>query len=565
MTRIAVRPYSLQSFRHLHDAGIHPVLARIFAARGISEPAELSTGLSGMIPPKQLLNIGKAAVFLADAIAGGRKMTVIADYDCDGATACAVALRGLKLMGARVDFMVPNRFDNGYGLTPAIVDEAKKNHGTEVLVTVDNGIASLEGIGWAVALGMEVLVTDHHLPGDELPKNCIVVNPNQPGCPFPSKHLAGVGVMFYVLLALRAEMRLRHVFDESTQPRLDHLLDLVALGTFADVVRLDANNRILVAQGLRRIRSGIMQPGVAALFMVSGRDCRKASPFDLGFALGPRLNAAGRLSDMALGIECLLTDDASRALQMAEELNRINTERREIEADMRLEAREKIARFQPENRATICVLSEDWHQGIIGILASRIKEKYFRPTMAFAAGKDGRLRGSGRSIPEFHMRDALDLIAKRHPGLIVQFGGHAMAAGLTLKADGFEVFSEAFEAVAKDWLTQTQLERLVETDGSLDDDYFSLDFIHLLDAQVWGHGFPPPLFCDEFTVLNQRILKDRHLKLQLEKNGRHFDAIQFGSTTMLPRCARLAYRLDANEYNGRTSVQLLVEHAEDPK
>lgn len=565
MTRIAVRPYSLQSFRHLHDAGIHPVLARIFAARGISELAELSTGLSGMIPPKQLLNIGKAAVFLADAIAGGRKMTVIADYDCDGATACAVALRGLKLMGARVDFMVPNRFDNGYGLTPAIVDEAKKNHGTEVLVTVDNGIASLEGIGRAVALGMEVLVTDHHLPGDELPKNCIVVNPNQPGCPFPSKHLAGVGVMFYVLLALRAEMRLRHVFNESTQPRLDHLLDLVALGTFADVVRLDANNRILVAQGLRRIRSGIMQPGVAALFMVSGRDCRKASPFDLGFALGPRLNAAGRLSDMALGIECLLTDDVSRALQMAEELNRINTERREIEADMRLEAREKIARFQPENRATICVLSEDWHQGIIGILASRIKEKYFRPTMAFAAGKDGRLRGSGRSIPEFHMRDALDLIAKRHPGLIVQFGGHAMAAGLTLKADGFEVFSEAFEAVAKDWLTQTQLERLVETDGSLDDDCFSLDFIHLLDAQVWGHGFPPPLFCDEFTVLNQRILKDRHLKLQLEKNGRHFDAIQFGSTTMLPRCARLAYRLDANEYNGRTSVQLLVEHAEDPK
>ena len=565
MTRIAVRPYSLQSFRHLHDAGIHPVLARIFAARGISEPAELSTGLSGMIPPKQLLNIGKAAVFLADAIADGRKMTVIADYDCDGATACAVALRGLKLMGARVDFMVPNRFDNGYGLTPAIVDEAKKDHGTEVLVTVDNGIASLEGIGRAVALGMEVLVTDHHLPGDELPKNCIVVNPNQPGCPFPSKHLAGVGVMFYVLLALRAEMRLRRVFDESTQPRLDHLLDLVALGTFADVVRLDANNRILVAQGLRRIRSGIMQPGVAALFMVSGRDCRKASPFDLGFALGPRLNAAGRLSDMALGIECLLTDDASRALQMAEELNRINTERREIEADMRLEAREKIARFQPENRATICVLSEDWHQGIIGILASRIKEKYFRPTMAFAAGKDGRLRGSGRSIPEFHMRDALDLIAKRHPGLIVQFGGHAMAAGLTLEADGFEVFSEAFEAVAKDWLTQTQLERLVETDGSLDDDCFSLDFIHLLDAQVWGHGFPPPLFCDEFTVLNQRILKDRHLKLQLEKNGRHFDAIQFGSTTMLPRCARLAYRLDANEYNGRTSVQLLVEHAEDPK
>ncbi len=565
MTRIAVRPYSPQICRHLHRAGVHPVLARIFAARGISEPAELSTGLAGMIPPGQLLNIGRAAAFLADAIAGGRKMTVIADYDCDGATACAVALRGLRLMGAHVDYMVPNRFDNGYGLTPAIVDEAKRNHGTQVLVTVDNGIASLEGIGRAVSLGMDVLVTDHHLPGDELPVNCIVVNPNQPDCPFPSKHLAGVGVMFYVLLALRAEMRARHVFDENTQPRLDHLLDLVALGTFADVVRLDTNNRILVAQGLRRIRSGVMQPGVSALFRVSDRDYRKASPFDLGFALGPRLNAAGRLSDMALGVECLLTDDASHALRMAEELNRINAERREIEADMQLEAREKIARFQPENRATICVLSEDWHQGIIGILASRIKEKYFRPTMAFAAGKDGRLRGSGRSIPEFHLRDALDLIAKRHPGLIVQFGGHAMAAGLTLEAGGFRMFSDAFEKVARDWLTRTQLERQIETDGSLDDDCFNLGFVRLLDEQVWGHGFPPPLFCDDFIVLNQRVLKDRHLKLQLEKNGRRYNAIQFGSTIMLTRCARLAYRLDANEFNGKTSVQLLVEHAEDLK
>ena len=565
MTRIAVRPYSPQICRYLHRAGVHPVLARIFAARGISEPAELSTGLAGMIPPEQLLNIGKAAAFLADAIANGRKMTVVADYDCDGATACAVALRGLRLMGAHVDYLVPNRFDNGYGLTPAIVDEAKENHGTQVLVTVDNGIASLEGIGRAVSLGMDVLVTDHHLPGDELPVNCIVVNPNQPGCSFPSKHLAGVGVMFYVLLALRAEMRARHIFDKNTQPRLDHLLDLVALGTFADVVKLDANNRILVAQGLRRIRSGVMQPGVSALFRVSGRDYRKASPFDLGFALGPRLNAAGRLSDMALGVECLLTDDASHALKMAEELNRINAERREIEADMRLEAREKIARFLPENSATICVLSEDWHQGIIGILASRIKEKYFRPTMAFAAGKDGRLKGSGRSIPEFHLRDALDLIAKRHPGLIIQFGGHAMAAGLTLEVDGFNTFSDAFEKVARDWLTRTQLERQIETDGSLDDDCFNLDFVRLLDELVWGHGFPPPLFCDDFTVLNQRVLKGRHLKLQLEKNGRRYNAIQFDNTTMLTQCARLAYRLEANEFNGKTSVQLLVEHAEDLK
>ncbi len=541
---------------------MHPVLARIFAARGITDAEELSTGLTRMIRPDKLHHAEEAAAFLADAITAGKKMTVVADYDCDGATACAVAIRGLRELGAVVDYLVPNRFDNGYGLTSAIVEEAKKHHGTDVLVTVDNGIASLEGIARAVSLGMEVLVTDHHLPGDRLPVDCIVVNPNQPDCGFPSKHLAGVGVMFYVLLALRAEMRRRQIFDEKTQPRLDNLLDLVALGTFADVVRLDTNNRILVSQGLHRIRSGHLKAGMMALFQVAGRDHRKATPFDLGFTLGPRLNAAGRLSDMALGIECLLTDNPDHALQMAQELNRINAERREIEADMRVEAREKIAKFHPEDRATICVLSEDWHQGIIGILASRIKEKYFRPTLAFTTGKDGKLQGSGRSIPEFHLRDALDLIAKRHPGLIVQFGGHAMAAGLTLASDGFDIFAEAFETVARDWLTQTQLERRIETDGSLDDDCFSLDFIRLLDNQVWGHGFPPPLFCDEFIVVNQRVLKEKHLKLQLEKNGRHYSAIQFGSTALLPRHAQLAYRLDANEFNGRTSVQLIIEHAE---
>ena len=357
-------------------------------------------------------------------------------------------------------------------------------------------------------------------------------------------------------------MRRRRIFDEKTQPHLDQLLDLVALGTFADVVKLDANNRILVAQGLRRIRAGNMQPGMAALFQVSGRDFRKASPFDLGFTLGPRLNAAGRLSDMSLGIECLITDDRGKALEMADELNRINVERREIEADMRIEAREQISKIHPEDRATISILSEDWHQGIIGILASRIKEKYFRPAMAFARDKDGKIRGSGRSIPEFHLRDALDLVAKRHPGLIVQFGGHAMAAGLTLQPDGFDVFTQAFENVAKEWLTQTQLERIIETDGSLDDDCFTLDFIGLLDKQVWGHGFPVPVFCDEFTVINQRVLKEKHLRLQLERNGRNYTAIQFGNNATLPRRARLAYRLDANEFNGRTSVQLIVEHSE---
>lgn len=562
MTRITTRPFPHQAFSLLCQTGVHPVLARIFAARGISQLEELSTGLSGMIAPIHLAHIGDAAGFLADAIAEGKKITVIADYDCDGATACAVALRGLRLLGAKVDYMVPNRFDHGYGLTPEIVRQAKEKYRTDIILTVDNGIASLKGIEEALALGMQVLVTDHHLPGDELPRNCIVVNPNQPDCSFPSKNLAGVGVMFYVLLALRAEMRRRGTFDEKTQPHLDQLLDLVALGTFADVVKLDANNRILIAQGLRRIRTGNMQPGMAALFQISGRDFRKASPFDLGFTLGPRLNAAGRLSDMSLGIECLITDDRSKALEMAEELNRINVERREIEADMRVEAREQIAKIQPLDRATISILSEDWHQGIIGILASRIKEKYFRPAMAFARDKDGKIRGSGRSIPEFHLRDALDLIAKRHPGLIVQFGGHAMAAGLTLQPDGFDVFTEAFENVAKEWLTQTQLERIIETDGSLDDGCFNLDFISLLETQVWGHGFPAPLFCDEFTVTNQRVLKEKHLRLQLERNGHHYTAIQFGNNTLLPRRARLAYKLDANEFNGRTNVQLIVEHAE---
>ncbi len=562
MTRITIRPYPPESFSQLCQTGVHPVLARIFAARGIGRVEELSTGLSGMIPPVQLAHIGESAVFLANAIASDKKITVIADYDCDGATACAVALRGLRLLGANVDYMVPNRFDNGYGLTPEIVRQARENHQADIILTVDNGIASLKGIEEAIGLGMQVLVTDHHLPGDELPKNCIVVNPNQPDCPFPSKNLAGVGVMFYVLLSLRAEMRRRRIFDEKTQPHLDQLLDLVALGTFADVVKLDSNNRILVAQGLRRIRAGNMQPGMAALFQVSGRDFRKASSFDLGFALGPRLNAAGRLSDMSLGIECLITDDRSKALEMAEELNRINVERREIEADMRIEAREQISKIHHQDRATISILSDDWHQGIIGILASRIKDKYFRPAMAFARDKDGKIRGSGRSIPEFHLRDALDLIAKRHPGLIVQFGGHAMAAGLTLKPDGFDEFAEAFETLAKEWLTQTQLERIIETDGSLDDDCFNLDFIALLDTQVWGHGFPAPIFCDEFTVTNQRVLKEKHLRLQLERNGHYYTAIQFGNNTLLPRRARLAYRLDANEFNGRISVQLIVEHSE---
>ncbi|MGW8392156.1 single-stranded-DNA-specific exonuclease RecJ [Pseudoduganella sp. HUAS MS19] len=562
MTRIAIRPCPSQEAELLRLGGVHPVLARLFAARGLNNPADLSSELAALIQPSGLLHIDRAAEFLADSIAAGKRMVIVADYDCDGATACATAIRGLRAMGAQVDFIVPNRFEYGYGLTPEIVDLTAREKSPDIIITVDNGIASIEGVEEARRRGIDVVVTDHHLPGDSLPDARVIVNPNQPACGFPSKHLAGVGVVFYVLLALRAELRRRGVFDAQTQPKLDSLLDLVALGTVADVVRLDTNNRILVAQGLKRMRAGRMHPGVAALFRVSGRAARTASPFDLGFALGPRLNAAGRLEDMSLGIECLLTDDETRAWELAQQLNDINLKRREIEAEMQDAALLHLDDFQPADRTTICVYDDSWHQGVIGIVASRLKERFYRPTITFAPAGDGMIKGSGRSIPGFHLRDALDLVSKRAPGVIDKFGGHAMAAGLSLRAEAFEHFCAAFEAVGQAWLTESQLERVVETDGPLEDGCYTTQFIELLDGQVWGQGFAPPVFCDEFRVLSQRILKDRHLKLMLEKKGVRYDAIWFGHTDALGERARIAFRLDANEYNGVTRVQLLVEHAE---
>ncbi|WP_426172066.1 single-stranded-DNA-specific exonuclease RecJ [Pseudoduganella sp. R-34] len=562
MTRIAIRPCPSQEAELLRQGGIHPVLARLFAARGLNNPAEISSELAALIQPSGLLHIDRAAEFLADSIAAGKRMVIVADYDCDGATACATAIRGLRAMGAKVDFIVPNRFEYGYGLTPEIVDLTAREKAPDIIITVDNGIASIEGVAEAKRRGIDVVVTDHHLPGDSLPDARVIVNPNQPACGFPSKHLAGVGVVFYVLLALRAEMRRRGVFDAQSQPKLDSLLDLVALGTVADVVRLDANNRILVAQGLKRMRAGRMHPGVAALFRVSGRAVRTASPFDLGFALGPRLNAAGRLEDMSLGIECLLTDDETRAWELAQQLNDINLKRREIEAEMQDAALLHLDDFQPADSTTICVYDDSWHQGVIGIVASRLKERFYRPTITFAPAGDGMIKGSGRSIPGFHLRDALDLVSKRAPGVIDKFGGHAMAAGLSLRAEAFEHFCAAFEAVGQAWLSESQLERVVETDGPLEDNCYTTQFIELLDGQVWGQGFAPPVFCDEFRVLSQRILKDRHLKLMLEKKGIRYDAIWFGHTDALGERARVAFRLDANEYNGVTRVQLLVEHAE---
>jgi len=562
MTRIATRPFPFRESEVLRQEGIHPVLARLYAARGLTDVKDLSSELAAMIPPSGLMNIGAAAVFLADSIAANKRMVIVADYDCDGATACAVALRGLRQMGANIDYIVPNRFEYGYGLTPEIVALTAREKQPDIIVTVDNGIASIDGVAEANRRGIEVVVTDHHLPADTLPAARVIVNPNQPECGFPSKHIAGVGVVFYVLLALRAELRQRGVFDVKTQPKLQELLDLVALGTVADVVRLDPNNRILVAQGLKRMRAGQMHAGVAALFRVAGRNPRTASPFDLGFALGPRLNAAGRLEDMSLGIECLVTDDEDRAWALAQQLNDINLKRREIEADMQDTALLHLDTFEPANSSTICVFDDSWHQGVIGIVASRLKEKFFRPTITFAPAGDGWIKGSGRSIPGFHLRDALDLVYKKAPSLIDKFGGHAMAAGLTLRADAFEAFSIAFEEVGRAWLTQQQLERVIETDGPLEDAYYTTDFIDLMAGQVWGQGFAPPVFCDEFRVVSQRVLKERHLKLLLEKNGARYDAIWFGHAEALADRARVAFRLDANEYNGVTKVQLLVEHAE---
>ncbi len=560
MTRIATRPYAFREAELLRQRGMHPVLARLYAARHATTEKDLSTELSGLHAPAEMKGIKEAACFLADAIASQKVMTIVADYDCDGATACAVGIRGLRMLGAQVDFIVPNRFEYGYGLTPEIVELTVREKQPDIIITVDNGIASVDGVKRAKELGVEVVVTDHHLPGQELPDAAVIVNPNQPGCTFLSKNLAGVGVMFYVLLALRAEMRQRGLFDQQTQPKLDSLLDLVALGTVADVVSLDANNRVLVAQGLKRMRAGRMCAGIAALFRVSGREAQKASPFDLGFALGPRLNAAGRLADMALGIACLTTDDEAHAWHIAQQLQAINSDRKDIEREMQDIALLHLDDLQVADSHTISVYDESWHQGVIGIVASRLKDKFYRPTITFAPAGDGLIKGSGRSIPGFHLRDALDLVSKQIPGVIHKFGGHAMAAGLSLAHEDLGVFQAAFEAVGQSWLEKHQLERIIETDGALEDAYFSIDFIQLLDQQVWGQHFPPPVFCDQFRLISQRILKERHLKLVLEKNGQRFDAIWFGHTDELDEVVNVAFRLDANEYNGVTKVQLLVEH-----
>ncbi|NLF54100.1 MAG: single-stranded-DNA-specific exonuclease RecJ [Thauera phenolivorans] len=561
MTRIQPRTVPQRAFAALADAGLHPLLARLYAARGIARADELDTSLRALLPPEALRGTREAAQLLADAIEAGARLVIVADYDCDGATACAVGVRALRAFGADVHYLVPDRVTLGYGLTPAMVEIATRLE-PDVLITVDNGIASVEGIAAARAHGMATVITDHHLPGDVLPEADVIVNPNQPGCDFPSKALAGVGVMFYTMLALRAELRERGAFAGGKEPNLAELLDLVALGTVADVVRLDRNNRILVSQGLARMRAGRMQPGLRALFNVAGREPARAAATDLGFLLGPRLNAAGRLADMSLGIECLITDDAGRALNIAQELDKLNRERRTIEAGMQEEALIRLEGYDAGRRATVALFEPDWHQGVIGIVAGRIKERLHRPTVAFARAGDGELKGSGRSIPGLHLRDALDLVTKRHPELIVRFGGHAMAAGLTIREADLAEFDEAFEAVVAELLEPADLERRIETDGGLESGYFALDAVRMLDNEIWGQGFPAPLFDDVFRVERQRLLKDRHLKLELSRNAARYDAIRFNHAEGAADQIRAAYRLSVNEYKGVANVQLMLEHFE---
>jgi single-stranded-DNA-specific exonuclease len=561
----------------LTQAGVHPLLAQLYAARG-AQTSDLDDTLAHLLPPNTLKGTREAARLLADAIAADEHLVIVADYDCDGATACAVALRGLRLLGARrLDFVVPDRVVDGYGLTPAIAERVKAK-GADWLITVDNGIASSAGVAHAQALGMRVLVTDHHLPGEELPAAEAIVNPNQPGCEFASKHLAGVGVMFYVLMALRAELRARGVFaekghetnDDGTprppQPKLDTLLPLVALGTVADVVRLDANNRRLVAQGLRRIRAGHLPAGLAALFSVAGRDARRASTFDFGFALGPRINAAGRLSDMTLGITLLTTDDERQAMELATRLDAINRERRVIESGMRAQA-EMAAEslFDPDDAPppAVCVFDPDFHEGVVGIVASRLKEQLHRPCFVFAPsgapGNAHELKGSGRSIEGFHLRDALDLVAKRAPGVLKRFGGHAMAAGCTIDEDQFERFEQTLSEVAAEWLDAATLTRRLATDGPLPPEYRRADVAELLGQAIWGQGFAAPLFSEPLELVSQRIVGERHLALKLRHQGQVVDAIWFGRQEPVPARPTLAYRLEADEWQGQRRVRFVVQ------
>lgn len=550
---------------------IPPLLTRLYAARGVQSEAELDKSLARLIPFQQLKGIDAAVDLLVVALEQRHRILIVGDFDADGATASTVGTLGLRLLGAaHVDYLVPNRFDYGYGLTPEIVAVALERQ-PQLLITVDNGISSVEGVAAAKKAGLNVLVTDHHLPGDELPLADAIVNPNQPGCGFPSKALAGVGVIFYVLMALRARLRTLGWYENKPQPNIGELLDLVALGSVADVVPLDANNRILVHQGLERIRAGRARPGIKAILEVAKRDHARITSTDLGFIVGPRLNAAGRLDDMSLGIECLLTDDAALAREMAAQLDGMNQDRKSIEQGMQREALAQLKDLPVESMPFgLCLFDPEWHQGVIGILASRMKERYFRPTIAFADAGDGLLKGSGRSVQGFHIRDALSVVAAQHPNLITKYGGHAMAAGLTLPQENFPLFAQAFDEEVRRQLREEDLTGRLLSDGTLAVEEFHLELARALrHAGPWGQHFPEPLFHGVFQLVEQRVVGERHLKVVLrsECGSVKLDGIAFGiDRDIWPnptiKWVELAYKLDVNEFRGNETVQLMIAHIE---
>jgi len=553
-------------------SSLHPLLARVYAGRGVNCAEQLNLALDQLLPPEGLLNAHSAAELLADALASDKKILVVGDFDADGATSTTLAVSALRAFGAaRVDFLVPNRFEYGYGLTPEIVALAGRDQ-PDLIITVDNGISSLEGVDAARKLGIATLITDHHLAGRELPQADVIVNPNQPGCTFASKNLAGVGVIFYVMLALRAELRSRSWFDSRPQVNLGHYLDLVALGTVADVVPLDYNNRILVAAGLARIRAGQARPGIHALLEMGSRHYRSVVASDLGFAVGPRINAAGRLEDMSIGIACLLSEDVAEAAALAGRLQQLNLDRRVIEQGMQDEALQILAKLplqaEQEPPLAMTLYQSGWHQGVIGILASRIKDRLHRPVIAFADGDPGQIKGSARSIPGIHIRDILDAVATRHPGLISKFGGHAMAAGMTLPLAAYDAFAAAFTEEVARHAQDVELQAVIASDGELSETDFQLELANELRyAGPWGQHFPEPVFDGRFTIVSQRLVGEKHLKLVLSPPGstQVLDAIAFNvDLDTWPDQAieeiEIAYRLDVNEFRGQRSVQLMVEH-----
>jgi single-stranded-DNA-specific exonuclease len=557
------RPVDSAAFARLRAAGQTELMARLLAARGVSDAQEIDTSAHQLLPPDTLKGIQDAARLMAQALLQNLHICVVADYDCDGATACAVGLRGLRMLGARqTSFVVPDRRRDGYGLTPAIAQQVREL-GADVLVTVDNGIASVDGVRHALSLGLQVLVTDHHLPGPALPPANAIVNPNQPGCNFASKHLAGVGVMFYVLLATRAWLRQQGHFARQPEPRLDTLLPLVALGTVADVVTLDANNRRLVQLGLERIRRAQMPEGLRALLDVSARPASLVTSQDLGFAVAPRINAAGRLSHMRVGIECLLTDDPDAATRWAHELDDTNRERREVEAQMREQALALVSDLsvgQSQPPAALCLFDPGFHEGVIGIVAGRLKDLHHRPAFVFAPAQaqPGWLKGSGRSIAGFHLRDALDAMSKQAPEMMSQFGGHAMAAGCTLQQAQLAQFESMFQQLAQQWLAPEDLQQVWLTDGDLSTDEWQLQHFLDIERQVWGAGFSAPLFCSRWTVVQQRIVGQNHLKLGLTRPGLEAEGIWFGRSEPAPDEAVFLYRPQINRWQGRMSLQVQI-------